>query len=76
MPTLSSNVQDEITYEFTQQAVTLTHPSGVKVVERKADVQVQLDRLQANADAALADKARLQKDVMDRINAAAVVVGP
>ena len=61
------NVQDEITYAFTKQDVTLTHPSGVKVVHPKADVQERMDRIDSEIATLQAEKANIKTNMLDKI---------
>jgi len=74
-PVITANVQDKMTFKFSKTAMEITHPSGVKTTSSKADVQKWLDGIDAEITRLAAQKARIQKDYLDKINAVAAI-GP
>ena len=67
---MPGNVQDTITFKFTKTDVTMTHPSGVKTKNTRADIVAAMDGFQRIADDALAAKAAMKADYLDKIDAA------
>ncbi len=71
---MAGNVQNKMTFAFTKQGVTITHPSGVKATNTKAQVQGQMDRIDSKIAELTAQKASIKKNMLDKITNAAVAV--
>lgn len=74
MPALKANVQDRITYRYTKAGVELTHPSGVKVLELRAQVEARVVACDEKIAAAQEEKTRLATEVLAPIDAPEVQV--
>ena len=58
------------TIKFGKNGMVITHPSGVKVSNTKAEVQAWMDTITAERARLLADRTAIQTDYMDKINSA------
>jgi len=70
------NVRDKIELVFGKDGVLVKHPSGVEVLESKANVEQRIENLVQQAAALVAETARIRKDMLDKIDAASGTVIP
>ena len=69
---MAGNVQDKMTFAFTKQDVTITHPSGVTSTNTKAQVQRWMDHIDARIVELTAQKAQIKTSMLDKITNAVV----